>query len=374
MMMRVDRISQPPPLYRRVRIQKPWPSILQSAAAPQRTIPATLRSTPAAFPPPSTTLATAGWPRRNAGRRGQRDAMGSTDTSIRATWPESPAARPDNCICALHRPGRQNTELNTPPSITPMPRCCASGRKCSSAGCSSSGIAGRPAAWYRTIPPARNARTSRPVHADPDACDHALAAKPVERHIGAGHRFGKPLLNCIGGRGPDIDVMDQQQVQPVSCQGGNIDCSTNAWYRHRNSRPLPGVADHRKSRSRCLARETGPIQRPTLVPEHNLVARSRLIAVPQRCSDGRAVKRRGVDQIDAQRQRALHCCDGPAVIQLPIEITERRGAEAQRRKPESRSAPADVAVMPTAKPWWTFSPVVLQPRWAVMRFTGSVFL
>jgi len=55
---------------------------------------------------------------------------------------------------------------------------------------------------------------------------HALAAKPVERHIGSGHRFGKPLLNCIGAVGPDIDVMDQQQVQPVGCPRRNIDCST----------------------------------------------------------------------------------------------------------------------------------------------------
>src|SRR6266852_953602 len=40
-------------------------------------------------------------------------------------------------------------------------------------------------------------------------------------------------------------------------------------------------------------------------------------------------------------------------------------------KPESRSAPADVAVVPTAKPWWTFFPVVLQPRWAVIEIYGQ---
>ena len=40
-------------------------------------------------------------------------------------------------------------------------------------------------------------------------------------------------------------------------------------------------------------------------------------------------------------------------------------------KPESRSAPADVAVVPTAKPWWTFFPVVLQSRWTIIEIDGQ---
>src|SRR6202048_5119105 len=47
------------------------------------------------------------------------------------------------------------------------------------------------------------------IHADPDARDHALSAKLVERHIGAGHRFAKPALDRIDSMGPDINGVDQ---------------------------------------------------------------------------------------------------------------------------------------------------------------------
>ena len=56
------------------------------------------------------------------------------------------------------------------------------------------------------------------VHADPDARDHALAAKPVERHIGPSHRFAKTVLDRIGAMGPDIDVVNQQKIDPVGAE------------------------------------------------------------------------------------------------------------------------------------------------------------
>jgi hypothetical protein len=53
------------------------------------------------------------------------------------------------------------------------------------------------------------------VHADPDARNNALPAKPVQRHICASHRFAKPLVDCVETMSPDVNVVDQQQVQPI---------------------------------------------------------------------------------------------------------------------------------------------------------------
>jgi len=125
--------------------------------------------------------------------------------------------------------------------------------------------------------------------------------------------------------------MDQQQVQPVGAK---------AQHRllHRTHGAVIGIVDHcpvwlTTGKAGAVA---SPVKRvhpaADLGADHNLVARQ----PPDRCAAamfGEAVpiKRRGVDQIDAERQRALHRGDGPAVIQLSKEITERRGTEAQHR-------------------------------------------
>jgi hypothetical protein len=50
------------------------------------------------------------------------------------------------------------------------------------------------------------------VHADSDPRDDTLCAKLVERHIGALHRFSEAVLNRICTMGPNVHVVDQQQV------------------------------------------------------------------------------------------------------------------------------------------------------------------
>src|SRR4051794_27081681 len=41
------------------------------------------------------------------------------------------------------------------------------------------------------------------------------------------------------------------------------------------------------------------------------------------------IKRRGIEQIDAQCERALHRCNGGGVVEPGIEITKRRSTEAE---------------------------------------------
>ena len=125
--------------------------------------------------------------------------------------------------------------------------------------------------------------------------------------------------------------MDQQQVEPIGAK---------AQHRllHRTHGAVIGIVDHcpvwlTTGKARAIA---SPVKRihpaADLGADHNLVARQ----PPDRCAtamlgQAMSIKRRGVDQIDAKDERALHRGDGPAVIQMPIEITERRGSEAERR-------------------------------------------
>ena len=98
------------------------------------------------------------------------------------------------------------------------------------------------------------------------------AAKPVQRHIGASHRFAKPVLDRVDAMGPDVNVVDQQQVQPVS---------TKPQQRlfHRTHGAVIGIVDH------CPVRlptdKTGTVASPVkrvhpaadLGADHNVLAR-----------------------------------------------------------------------------------------------------
>ena len=155
------------------------------------------------------------------------------------------------------------------------------------------------------------------VHADADACDDLLAAQPVERHIGAGHRLAKPLLDRVGAMGPDIDVMDQQQIDAVGAE-------PQQRLLHRTHRAVIGIVDH--GPMRLAADKSGTVAAPVkrihpatdLGAEHDVVARH----APERRAaamfgQAMAIERRGVEQIDAERERALHRGDRRAVVELP---------------------------------------------------------
>lgn len=56
------------------------------------------------------------------------------------------------------------------------------------------------------------------IDADAYSRDHALATKLVERHIGTGHRLAKPVLDRVLAMGPDIDIVDQKQIDPAGAE------------------------------------------------------------------------------------------------------------------------------------------------------------
>jgi hypothetical protein len=178
------------------------------------------------------------------------------------------------------------------------------------------------------------------VDADADRPDRTGGAQALQRAIGAIHGLGEPALDRLGPVRPDVDVVDQHDVDPVraEAQGRLLE---------RAQRAVMGIIEAQAVRQAAgIARAVatageGLGHTPDFRREHDAVARH----APQRSPDAVlrktvTVERRGVEQGDAGRQRGLDRRHRLPVVQPGIEIAQWRAAEAERREGERGAAEA----------------------------------